>query len=417
VTTTDATRESWLTEDGGSRRQQTRAGTFAGLAEATPIVISRDAFGATMVVLDNSGRAFMQGNAMDEATTAWVERIDPVTLECLARIDDLPGGARWPGGIGVLADGSLLAIFGNHAHRLSPEREVLAAVTLPRERPYNSFVTLPSGHVVTKDFGGTLPGAEYDPSMPGTQLLVLDPTTLAIVATCDLPERSIARLSADGDTVYVVGDTSLMRAVWNGSELVADSSFVARYRTMEGQSYGWDAVITLGAAWFLDNGDGSQNYIGTFRGVGTNTAPLHLVRVDLETAEVSLTEVCGLPGGVIANPPLIDADRRMAVGYDSGNGVLAGFAIAADGSLTPSWSVEQNHASHLILDSDNGLFLSHHHDNDRWMEQYVVRDIVTGAEVTRVDSGSLMQSVLFPAVGTDRRIYSCTFTTVSTLSW
>jgi hypothetical protein len=409
--------EAWSSEDGGPQRQQTRAGVFAGLLGATPSVTSRDAFGATMVVLDQSGRAYLQGNAVDEATTAWVERIDPITLECLARIDDLPGGARWPGGIGVLADGSLLAIFGNHAHRLSPELEVLASVTLPRERPYNSFVTLTSGHLVTKDFGGTLPGAEQDPDMPGTQLLVLDPESLEIIANCDLPERSIARLSADGDTVYIVGDTSLMRATWNGSELVADESFMARYRTIDGQSYGWDAVIALGAAWFLDNGEGSQNYIGTFRGVGANEAPLHLIRVDLGTAAVSLTEVCGLPGGVIANPPLIDADRRMAVAYDSGNGVLAGFAIADDGSLDPRWSVEQNHGSHLILDSENGLFLSHHHDNERWMEQYVVRDIVTGAEVARLDSGSPMQSVLFPAVGTERRVYSCTFTTVSTLSW
>ena len=407
----------WTSEDGGPQRRQTRAGAFAGLVGAAPIVTSRDAFGATLVVLDHSGRAFLQGNAVDEATTAWVERIDPDTLECLARIDDLPGGPRWPGGIGVLADGSLLAVFGNHAHRLSPELEVLASVTLPRVRPYNSFVTLPSGHVVTKDFGGTLPGADPDPDMPGTQLLVLDPITLAIVATCELPERSIARLSADGDTVYVVGDTSLMRAQWNGTELLADASFMARYRSMEGQSYGWDAVIALGAAWFLDNGEGSQNYIGTFRGVGANEAPLHLLRVDLDTAAVTLTEVCGLPGGVIANPPLIDPDRHMAVGYDSGNGVLAGFSIAADGSLTPSWQVEQNHGSHLILDSDTGLFLSHHHDNERWMEQYVVRDIVTGDEVARLDSGSPMQSVLFPAVGAERRLYSCTFTTVSSLSW
>lgn len=409
--------EPWSSEDGGPQRRQTRAGAFAGLAGTTPTVISRDAFGATMVVLDQSGWAYLQGNAVDDATTAWVERIDPATLECLNRIDDLAGGARWPGGIGVLADGSLLAIFGNHAHRLSPELEVLASVTLPRERPYNSFVTLTSGHVVTKDFGGTLPGAAQDPDMPGTQLLVLDPVSLEIVASCDLSERSIARLSADGDTVYIVGDTSLMRATWSGSELVADESFMARYRTIDGQSYGWDAVIALGAAWFLDNGEGSQNYIGTFRGVGANESPLHLLRVDLDTAVVSLTEVCGLPGGVIANPPLIDSDRRMAVGYDSGNGVLAGFAIADDGSLDPRWSVEQNHGSHLILDSESGLFLSHHHDNERWMEQYVVRDIVTGAEVARLDSGSPMQSVLFPAVGTERRIYSCTFTTVSTLSW
>jgi hypothetical protein len=51
------------------------------------------------------------------------------------------------------------------------------------------------------------------------------------------------------------------------------------------------------------------------------------------------------------------------------------------------------------------------------MEQYVVREVLTGDEVARLDSGSPMQSVLFPTVGTERRIYSCTFTTVSALSW
>lgn len=407
----------WSSEDGGPGRLQTRPGALAGFVEGSPTVVSRDAFGATMVVLDATGAAYLQGNDVGESTGAWVERIDPVTLECLGRVEGLAGGPRWPGGIGVLADGTLLVVFGNHVHRLSAELEVLVSAALPRHRPYNSFVTLASGHIVTKDFGGTLPGEAPDPDMPGTQLLVLDPDTLAILATCDLPEPSIARLSAEGDTVIVVGDTSLMRATWDGSALVADAGFAPRYRVMDGQSHGWDAVLALGAAWFLDNGEGSQNYIGTFRGVGTNEAPLHLVRVDLTTGEVTLAEVCGRPGGLIANPPLIDADRRMAVGYDSGNGVMTGFAIGVDGSLTERWSVVQNHGSHLILDSDTGLFLSHHHDGERWMEQYVVRDVVTGVEIGRHDSGSPMQSVLFPAVGAERRVYSCTFTTVSSLSW
>ena len=50
-----------------------------------------------------------------------------------------------------------------------------------------------------------------------------------------------------------------------------------------GQTYGWDAVLALGAAWFLDNGEGSERYVGTFRGQGISSAPLHLVRVDLAT--------------------------------------------------------------------------------------------------------------------------------------
>ena len=36
-------------------------------------------------------------------------------------------------------------------------------------------------------------------------------------------------------------------------------------------------------------------------------------------------------------------------------------------------------------------------------------DVETGREVLRVDTGSPVQSVLFPAVGWGRTVYSCTF--------
>ena len=64
-----------------------------------------------------------------------------------------------------------------------------------------------------------------------------------------------------------------------------ESLFAARYRTMPGQTYGWDCVIAAGSAWFLDDGDGSERYTGTLRSHGLSTAPLHLVRVDLTTGE------------------------------------------------------------------------------------------------------------------------------------
>jgi hypothetical protein len=56
-----------------------------------------------------------------------------------------------------------------------------------------------------------------------------------------------------------------------------DEAFAPTYRTIDGQSYGWDPVIALGAVWFLDNGLGFERYAGTFRGRGNNRAPLHLV--------------------------------------------------------------------------------------------------------------------------------------------
>lgn len=411
---------TWPAEDAGPARQQSVAGSFAGLSDGLPNVVSRDAHGATMVVRRDPGEVFLHGHSIGGdggVQTSWVERIDPETLEPLTRVEGLAGGPAWPGGIAAHADGSLIVVFGNHVHRLNSALEVEGSAELPRNRPYNSFVVLPDGHLVTKDFGGRLPGADESFVAENCEVLVLEPETLAIVARADLPEPSIARLSADGNTVYVVGDHSMFRLVWDGASLENDRTFAPLYRSIEGQTYGWDAVLALGAAWFLDNGGGSENYVGTFRGQGRSSAPLHLVRVDLETADVTLTEICGLPNGMVANPPLIDERRMIAIGFDSANGILAAFDIESDGSTSLRWTVEQNHGSHMILDPTTGFFLSAHHDNERWMEQFVVRDIATGNEIVRLDSGSPLQSVVFPAVGEHRTVYACSFSTVSALSW
>ena len=50
------------------------------------------------------GDAYLMGNAFG-GDTAWVELIDPDTLEVRARSVDLPGGAAWPGGIAVQESG------------------------------------------------------------------------------------------------------------------------------------------------------------------------------------------------------------------------------------------------------------------------------------------------------------------------
>ena len=101
----------------------------------------------------------------------------------------------------------------------------------------------------------------------------------------------------------------------------------------------------MGAAWFLDDGEGTDRYNGSFRGHGDLEAPLAVVRVDLATSAVTRTEVCGLPGGLIANPPVVDTDRRIVVGYDSGNGVVTAFDVDDDGTLTRRWWRQLDHAA------------------------------------------------------------------------
>ncbi|MGZ8752051.1 MAG: hypothetical protein ACXW1S_03635 [Acidimicrobiia bacterium] len=414
----------WPGEDGGPRRTEAPcSGRGLDIRPGEQLAAtSRDAIAATMVVLREPGEAYLLRHTGGDDAISWVERFDPLSLEPLERSPDLPGGPTWPGGMAVHANGSLYVVFGRHAHRLGPDTVPIAVRELPRERPYNSFVVLGDGCLVTKDFGGTLPGHAEPPAEPA-ELLVLEPERLDIVARLVLPERSVARLSADGDDIYAVGDTMLFRITWDGTRLVLADDFHPRYRTIDGQGYGWDAVLEAGAAWFLDNGNGSERYAGTFRGQGISTAPLHLVRVDLATAAVQLTEICGLPFGVVANPPAIDPQRRIAVGYDSGNGVLAAFSFAGasfatpsgggEGPLEPLWSRPQNHACHPLRFPDTGELLAGDHDSDTMTDHVVVLDIETGAEKARVATGSPVQSVVFPCPGFDRDLYWCSFTTLT----
>lgn len=396
---------SWRYEDGGpQRRQLVHGGLHLGPGDHLEVT-TRVAPAATMVLTDEAGAFYLLRHTAGDGAIALVERIDPVTLEPLAQSPELAAGPVWPGGLGVAPDGAVHVVFGSHAHRLDADLQPTHTARLPRDRPYNSFVTLADGHLVTKDFGGSLPthhvsAADRQPC----ELVVLAPDDLTIVARHVVPEASIARLSADGDTVYVVGDTHLFRLHWDGAGLTRDEAFTARYRTLEGQTYGWDCVLAAGAAWFLDDGEGSEHYTGTLRGHGVSTAPLHLVRVDLATAEVATVEVCGLPGGLVANPPVVDEARGVVVGYDSGNGVLAGFDLD---TLDVRWRHDQDHGGHLLLYTATGEVVTGDHAD------VVVRDVATGDELARVDAGMGIQSVLFPCPGDQRDFYVCTFLGVS----
>jgi len=407
---------SWPAEDGGPTRRQSVSGSALGgaIRQRQPLgVTSREVFGANMLVIDAAGRCFLQGNSLGGPNTiGWVEQIDPITLETLLRSPDLPGGQYWAGGLLAHANGALIVTYSQWCHRLDPVTlEICAARHLPRPRPYNSLVAFPSGHVAMKDF-------DADGAIPAS-ISVLDPCDLSSVcAEVTLPEASIARLSADVNTLYVVGTHSVFRLLWNPAALTLelDLDWSPRYRTLEGQTYGWDPVIVAGSLWFLDNGEGTERFAGTFRGRGTATAPLHLVRVPLDGAVVTLTEICGLPGGLIANPPIADESRQIVVGYDSGNGVVAGFRFEQDPSVALSlmWRRDFDHGAHMLMWPDDGVVMVGDHRDG--IDHAVFLDIETGEELARAETASPLQSVLFPAAGMHADVYLCSHTTLSRVS-
>ncbi|MGI8662255.1 MAG: hypothetical protein ACR2LQ_03475, partial [Acidimicrobiales bacterium] len=130
----------WPCEDGGPTRQQTLPAAGLAFTGASPTVTSRTVFGANMTVLRDPGEVFLQGNTLGGPdTTAWVERIDPTTLEPNLRSPDLAGGPFWAGGIAAHRNGSLYVTYGRWCHRLDADTLApIASTELPRSRPYKA---------------------------------------------------------------------------------------------------------------------------------------------------------------------------------------------------------------------------------------------------------------------------------------
>jgi hypothetical protein len=421
----------WPGEDGGpTRRQRPRvldgAGRGLDLGPGARLrARSRQDFAFGMVVLREPGEVFVFGHTMGGVTTSWVERIDPESLVATQRSPDLAGGPFWAGGMAAHANGSLYVTYGRWCHRLAPDCSVIASRELPRDRPYNSLVILPDGHLVIKDFAGGDGVHALPPGMAGSELVVLEPERLEVVDRMELDQGSIARLSAGVDVgdgapfLHVVGDRDALRVTWDERDrcLSFDSRDRVRYRTMDGQTFGWDPVLTADSAWFLDNGEGSTNFGPSFRGKGgASTAPLHLVRAPLQRGSGGATSlvVCEEPGGLIANPPIVDDERQIAIGYDSAHGVMRAWRFTeVPGDEVELWSRAQDHASHCILYGDTGEVVTADFDHDAGVDEVVVLDIETGAEKARVATESPLQSVLFPCPGWDHDLYVVSFTTLT----
>jgi hypothetical protein len=397
-------------EDGGPRRQLIPRSPGPALKPGEHLeVTSRPALFANMVVLRGPGEIFVQGNSQPwENTTSWVERIDPVSLATVARSPDLPGGPFWAGGILAHENGYLYVTYGRYCHKLDSGCNLIASRELPRPQPYNSLLALSDGNLVMKNFVRDGSSRSYFSVLQADRLEPVSPEV-------EIPEGSIARISSDrgasGEFVYVVGDHTIFRYRYEGGSLTIDESWSFRYRAQPDaeQSYGWDPVIAGGSAWFMDNGE--NNFRGNFKGTAVATGPLHLFRVSLSDPEdAEMHTPFGLPHGTIVNPPLIDASRRIAVAYDSGNAQIAGFRYG-DGVFERLWEHAFGASNHFLLFPDTGEIVVNHFDGSA--EHVVVLDIESGAELGRVATGSPIQAALFQSPGWSRDVYTCTFTTLS----
>ncbi|HEX2572742.1 MAG TPA: hypothetical protein VH877_24545 [Polyangia bacterium] len=409
----------WPGEDGGPERMQMPQGLPGlGLAQGERLAVTeRRLTAATMIVLRDPGEVYLLRHTVYRSfvglpTTSRVERIDPERLAPLERSPELPGGPFWPGGLAAHANGSLYVVYGCYCHRLGADCTLLASHRLPRPRPYNSFVILDDGVLVMKEIQRE--GRER------SHLSVLDPERLApLCAEVECPEPSVARLSAQGNTLYVIGTRSAFRYRWDPgrARLELDETWRPPYLTSPDQSYGWDAVIDGTNAWFMDNGAHTYKY--HLRGEGVARGPVHLVRASLAAGgEWEMQVISGRPRGTITNPPLFAQERGIAVAYDASHAVLVAWRFDEGGAggagrWQPLWRKEGFAcASHFVYFPDTGELVTN--DFHRLLgDDVVVLDIETGREKARARVGSLYQSVLFPAPGWRRDVYYTSFSKIA----
>ena len=394
----------WPGEDGGPQRLQSpRHG--AGLAlrgGETLACVTRNTLMSTMTVLGAPGEVYLLTHSVLRAklglpTTSQVEQIDPLTLTTIRRSPRLPGGPMWPGGMAIHRNGDIYVVYGRYLHRLDRACVLQASLRLPINQPYNSFVILDNGLLITKNLSDKTPA----------RLSVVDAQSMApACADTDCPEPSMARLSSIGNTVYVVGVRSIFRYHWSevAKRLLFEQDWRFDYIGSSGQSYGWDVVLDGQHAWFMDNG--KHRYLRKMIGAGVSRTANRLLRVSMTDAnDHASLDVCGLAGGSITNPPLVDLQRHIVIGYDSANRHLQAWRFRLDSrALLPLWHKSAfGCASHMILYTDTGELVVN--DYRRNGEEVVVLNIETGLELARVRSGGLTQGVVFPSTGWNRDFY------------
>jgi hypothetical protein len=392
----------WPAEDGGPERRQRPRDLPGPNAGAGHLAAVRQTGLSVMALLGPGDQLLLLCNSIGPDGVSWVESLDPESLEVRRRSIELPLGPYWPGGMAVLDDGTVVVVQGRWAHRLDPDLGLAASHELPVDAPHNSFVLLGDGTLATKDL--------QRPGGPASTLSLLDPVTLApVAAPMRLHEPSVARLGAHGDQLVVVGVDSVGRYRWDGASGQLGLTDTVRYRTRPDQSFGWDPVIDDGAIWWLDNGDHRFNEGFTMLGNGVAEGPVRLWRVPLDGGGPASVEVCGQPRGAVTNPPLVDPARRLALAYDSANGVMA--AVSAD-DLSVRWQRPLATAQHLILFPDTGEVIANDHDPATG-DALVVLDVETGDLRCRVPVQSPVQSVVFGAPGRDRDAYYVSLSTIA----
>lgn len=351
----------WPVECGGPRRQKLVGLPGPGLGEGDELRSTiREIDGwPVMTILREPGEVYLLvggGLAADELppvhrpdqpTHGWVERLDPHTLETIARSDDLPSGSwLWCGAIVAHENGDLYAVDGRFVHRLTADLATVRSVELSYDGPHNGLLVMSDGNLVTRNLGFR----RREPA----NYVVLDPTLDPVGEPLVLEDRCMGRFSADrtadGEFVYFTTDREVRRLRYDAGTLTVDADWNASYEVARGQSDAWDTTIGDDAIHLMDMGRPG----GWFR---PGTGPQRAFRIPIDhPAGRTVIDTIGAPFGWNPGPPLFDPTRGILVHYDSMNGVVVANRTTGDEPVE-LWRRELRNFAQMIVWADTGELL------------------------------------------------------------
>ncbi|MDG2049334.1 MAG: hypothetical protein P8M78_04145 [Myxococcota bacterium] len=422
----------WPVECGGNRRQKATPGRLDAGVGSARVRSVRNGLWNVMVVRRDPGEWYLGGTLpafQGPPPYGWVQRIDPESLEPIARSPDLPCGEHvWCGAILAHANGSIFSVNGSYLHRLDPDDlSVIVERRLPVDRSHNGLLVLMDGSLITKDL--RLEG------QGGTTLSRLTSDSLELMGEpFVLPEGSMGRIAADVslagvESVYVPGTEHIWRIGVTGEGWKLDD-WRPRYREADGsQGLAWDTCLSGGFCWLHDCGDIEP--VRAIHGTEPNgrwsvppdlswrqpapwRGPQRLIRINLSDGK-DACEVApfGTAGGGIIAPPVHVPLYHMAVAWDSINGGLSGLD---ETTLRPLWQLPIRPTMQPVIFPESGEMVINDF-TDLGRDDLVVIDLAEGRIVDRVDTGSKVANGMFLSPGEGRSVFYCSTLTCARVTW
>jgi hypothetical protein len=301
-----------------------------------------------------------------DASGSFVARVNPGTLDQAWRTvlinTNATGEWNYPGVLNLLADGSLVVIFGYHIVKIDPQPgSVLQETTLPTggstpaNTSYNGYDALPDGTIIAKTVNRE-PGCSEQgfsaflqcpnpTQVPPSVMVVIDPSTLQVQAQITLPEMIGGRVTtttfAGNNEIYLPGTSKLYRYTYNNSSFAPDPAWGPVPYLMPGQAAA-SAVAVIG------------NYVvGMTNGGGPTSTPMSVFSVSQadssQVASIQPFASSGAKNSFIPSMVSVDPANNRVYVMDAGAAKIGGLNITPNGVLSVALTEDQTTLSFTSL--------------------------------------------------------------------